>query len=108
MNKKIQFGILAMLIATSFSPMYTCANSHKLADENIHANNIPPRYQWDANNGYCGEVSLISAGLYYGQYVSQYDIRALAIKNVPQNDGQLLIGLNDQYAASQLHLNSIE
>ncbi len=31
---------------------------------------IPPRFQWNANNGYCGEVSFISAGLYYGQYCS--------------------------------------
>lgn len=31
---------------------------------------IPPRYQWNANNGYCGEVSFISVGLYYGQYCS--------------------------------------
>jgi len=41
-------------------------------------------FQWDANYGYCGEVSLISAGLYYGQYISQYDARALASPNVPQ------------------------
>jgi len=27
---------------------------------------IPPRYQWNANNGYCGEVAFISVGLYYG------------------------------------------
>ena len=36
---------------------------------------IPPRFQWDPNFGYCGEVSLMSAGLYYGQYVSQWDTR---------------------------------
>ncbi|MCX7218504.1 MAG: hypothetical protein NTY70_06060, partial [Burkholderiales bacterium] len=28
---------------------------------------IPPRHQWNVNYGYCGEVSFISAGLYYGQ-----------------------------------------
>jgi hypothetical protein len=43
-----------------------------------HINAIGPRYQWEHNNGYCGEVSFISAGLYYGQYLSQYDVRTLA------------------------------
>ena len=32
-------------------------------------NPIPPRLQWNENNGYCGEMSFISAGLYYGQYL---------------------------------------
>ena len=31
---------------------------------------IPPRFQWNANNGYCGETAFISVGLYYGQYCS--------------------------------------
>lgn len=80
--------------------------------ENSHTytwkNNIPPRYQWNSNSGYCGEVSLISAGLYYGQYLSQYDARAAAIENRPQNEGQLLLGKNDKRAASKMRLNAIE
>lgn len=32
-------------------------------------------YQWNANNGYCGEASLISAGMANGQYMSQADAR---------------------------------
>jgi hypothetical protein len=71
-------------------------------------NDLPPRLQWDNNAGYCGEVSLISAGLYYGQYASQYDVRAIAIQNKPQNKGQLLLGTNDLYTAEQMHLNAIE
>lgn len=72
-------------------------------------NDIPPRHQWEANYGYCGEVSLISAGLYYGQYVSQYDARAIASKNVNQSTegSQLLLGVNDSYAAAQMHLTAI-
>ncbi len=35
----------------------------------------PGRLQWLGNEGYCGEVSQIMAGLRYGQYVSQYDAR---------------------------------
>jgi hypothetical protein len=69
---------------------------------------IPPRLQWNANGGYCGEVSLISAGLYYGQYVSQYTARQAAIGKVPQSQGEMLLGVNDRRAATALHLNSIE
>ena len=80
------------------------------ADMNSVMLDIPPRNQWEGNYGYCGEVSLVSAGLYYGQYVSQYDARAIASQNTPQNqeNSQLLLGVNDQYAASQMHLKSIE
>jgi hypothetical protein len=73
------------------------------------ANAIPPRMQWKANWGYCGEVSFISAGLYYGQYISQYDARALASPGVPQNqkDSQLLLGKNDEAIAAAMHLNAV-
>ena len=81
---------------------------HKLADPYVVQNNIPPRWQWANNKGYCGEVSLISAGLYYGQYISQYEARAIALKNGPQNKDQLLLGKNDAMAASQMHLNAVE
>jgi len=68
--------------------------------------NLPPRIQWEANYGYCGEVSFISAGLYYGQYLSQYDARAAASGNTPQNrrNSQLLLGVNDTTAAAAMHL----
>ncbi len=36
---------------------------------------VTPFYQWENNNGYCGEVSLMSAGLANGQWVSQYNTR---------------------------------
>ena len=69
-------------------------------------NDIPPRLQWEANDGYCGEVSTISAGLYYGQYVSQYDARAIASPGVPQYEAssQLLLDANDRTAATAMHL----
>ena len=69
---------------------------------------LPPRIQWDANYGYCGEVSFISAGLNYGQYISQYDARALASKNAPQSleSSQLLLGVNDVAAAKAMHLTA--
>jgi len=70
---------------------------------------MPPRIQWNANSGYCGEVSIISAGLYFGQYVSQYDARAIASGDAPQSlsDSQLLLGVNDVAAAKAMHLAAI-
>lgn len=69
-------------------------------------NPLPPRIQWNANYGYCGETSFISAGLSYGQYLSQYDARAIASNNAPQNrsSSQLLLGVNDVAAAKAMHL----
>jgi hypothetical protein len=73
-----------------------------------HGNPIPPRLQWEANGGYCGEVSLISAGLYYGQYISQYEARICAIGKTPQDEGELLLGVNDLRAAAKMHLRAEE
>ncbi|MEI7544509.1 MAG: hypothetical protein WCJ53_06765 [Mycobacteriaceae bacterium] len=69
---------------------------------------LPPRIQWDANYGYCGETAFISAGLNYGQYISQYDARALASNNTRQSleSSQLLLGVNDVAAAKAMHLSA--
>jgi hypothetical protein len=69
---------------------------------------VPPRQQWNANSGYCGETSFISAGLYYGQYTSQYTARAIASPGVPQSspDSQLLLGVNDVAAARAMRLET--
>jgi hypothetical protein len=69
---------------------------------------MPARLQWRANYGYCGEVALISAGLYYGQYVSQFDARAIASKGADQSteESQFLLGVNDTYAAAPMHLKT--
>ena len=83
---------------------------------NFHQlNPIGPRYQWEGNGGYCGEVSFISAGLYYGQYLSQYDVRAMAwacqdiaARNQTKNtqSAQLLLGVNDATVAQMLKLGA--
>lgn len=67
---------------------------------------IPPRYQWNENNGYCGETSMISALLYYGGYMSQYTMRDIANNHTSQSDasGQLLLGVNDYWAANAVGL----
>jgi hypothetical protein len=69
-------------------------------------NNISPRSQWKANYGYCGEIAIISAGLYYGQYLSQYDARAIASPGIKQNksNSQLLLGVNDEASAKRMRL----
>ncbi|MFM2375911.1 MAG: hypothetical protein RLZZ165_1008 [Bacteroidota bacterium] len=46
---------------------------------------IPPRLQWDNDGGYCGETSIQSFALYYGNYISQDFCRKVA-------GGEVLIG----------------
>jgi hypothetical protein len=36
---------------------------------------VTPFYQWENNNGYCGEVSMMQAGLNNGQWMSQFNAR---------------------------------
>lgn len=69
---------------------------------------IPPRKQWDANFGYCGETSFISAGLHFGQYCSQFTARSLASPGMAQSseDSQLLLGVNDEAAALKMRLQA--
>jgi len=70
--------------------------------------NVTPRAQWNANDGYCGETSMITAGLAFGQYTSQWTARNLASPGVPQTrpDSQLLLGVNDTAAAAAMRLEA--
>ena len=67
---------------------------------------VTPFYQWENNNGYCGEVSLLQAGLNNGQWMSQFNARLIcgagqsqsgidgwcaSHKNVPDYNAQLLM-----------------
>ncbi len=97
--KTIWSAVLVAVSAIAFLPA---------SQNNTVKNDIPPRFQWNSNLGYCGEVSLISAGLYYGQYISQYQARVIAGKGAPQNKCQLLLGRNDYAAAAQMHLEATE
>lgn len=79
-SSALKAGIASLLLGSALTLSAQMPNAFAAsADTAQHSrkNNIPPRHQWEANYGYCGEVSLISAGLYYGQYVSQYDARAI-------------------------------
>ncbi len=88
--------------------LMSCAGQAAAATLAATTLDIPPRLQWDANYGYCGETSLVSAGLYYGQYLSQFDARSAASSPLAQNreDSQLLPGVNDVRAATRAHLQS--
>jgi len=112
MNKKLMHALILSIFLPFFHPTIISAKSQANSSNQETAawrNDIPPRLQWNANFGYCGEVSFISAGLYYGQYLSQYTARAVASQNTPQylRKSQLLLGVNDQYAAEQMHLNAV-
>lgn len=100
-------GMAGRLLGTALVLGGLAAGSAHAA--NIHENDIPPRFQWEANYGYCGEVAMISAGLYYGQYASQYEVRAIASRNIDQTreDSQLLLSANDTYAAARMRLKAI-
>jgi hypothetical protein len=71
--------------------------------------NLPPRLQWNENYGYCGSTSMICAGLYYGEYVSQYDNRNIASNGTNQKSesSQLLLGVNDFFAATQHKMTNL-
>jgi hypothetical protein len=98
----------ATIISRTVGCLAACGLAVAHAGLVAHGNPIPPRLQWEANGGYCGEVSLISAGLYYGQYMSQYEARICAIGKTPQDEGELLLGVNDLRAAAKMHLRAEE
>jgi hypothetical protein len=116
MNHVWRFTMVALLAAItgcggpmkSVPPVSTATSNEAARSLHEWRNDIGPRYQWNHNYGYCGEVSEISAGLYFGQYLSQYDARAAA-DDVPQNRSrsQLLLGVNAMRAAERMHLRAI-
>jgi hypothetical protein len=114
----IVIGLILMLAAAVFPPLLLPlilgGAALLISGVSLHVMSptIPLLKQWNANNGYCGECSTIAAGLTVGQYLSQYDVRAITAKKTPkkqpQTGVQFLLGENDAYAASQLHLKSSE
>jgi hypothetical protein len=82
------------------------ARAIDLATPYHFSHDILPRRQWNENSGYCGETSFISAGLYFGQYCSQFTARSLASPGVDQSNpsSQLLLGVNDTAAAARMKL----
>jgi hypothetical protein len=62
---------------------------------------IPPRRQWDDNEGYCGETCIQAFAMYYGTYVSQYQVRAMI--NSDQRH-ELVICQNEDVVLKNLRL----
>jgi hypothetical protein len=66
---------------------------------------IPPRLQWDNNNGYCGECSIQQIALFYGTYISEYNVRQIIDPTqrqdvwVPDNSGPIFDALRLNYTA---------
>lgn len=50
------------------------------------ASAMPMRLQWNANSGYCGETSFVTAMMPLGQYASQWTVRNLANPSIPQTN----------------------
>lgn len=69
---------------------------------------MTPRFQWNANFGYCGETAFISAGMRFGQYTSQWKARHLASPGMDQwkAGAQLLLKVNDLRAAKAMKLDA--
>ncbi len=99
----------AMLVAVG-----SISSEPPVLEKQVEVSKIPLRYQWNENGGYCGECSMIASGLCYGQYFSQYDVRAIAAADPAhphkraQTNCQLFLGWNDVYTASQMRLNAAE
>ncbi|MBX7066984.1 MAG: hypothetical protein K1X28_07120 [Parachlamydiales bacterium] len=71
---------------------------------NGYQNDLPPRYQWGANGGYCGETSFVTAALNNGEYISQYDARYYATGDKAQQQNLLIGDGSDIALAKYLHL----
>src|ERR1700730_7324230 len=53
---------------------------------------VVPFYQWENDNGYCGEASMIQAGFNNGQWMSQYNARLVCGASLPpQNNSTALL-----------------
>lgn len=124
-NKTLIFtGTILIIIVIFYFFKKNMTNEYFYVTNNKQVNplNMPLRYQWDTNQGYCAEVCFITAGLMLGQYFSQYDIRTISHcsyekvcgcdgKPIPSNckiqtdkdKSQLLLGINDDKIAKKLH-----
>ncbi|MEX1209500.1 MAG: hypothetical protein WEA35_01355 [Candidatus Nanopelagicales bacterium] len=99
-------AVIAALVATAAPGLASAAPAPSWYQRGI---DMAPRLQWNANSGYCGETSFISAGMRYGQYTSQWTARSLASPGVPQwkASSQLLLGGNDLRAAKAMRLSAV-
>lgn len=93
---------MTLLLAQQLDEM-KAASSRQLEETSL-LELMPPRQQWNTNHGYCGETSFIQAGLLFGQYIGQYQLRQLLSRHQSRASDQLLVGVNDAKAARELKL----
>ncbi|MGO9107665.1 MAG: hypothetical protein ACLP9L_00400 [Thermoguttaceae bacterium] len=62
---------------------------------------IPARRQWHDNEGYCGETCIQSFAMYYGAYISQYQVRAMINSD---QEHELVICENEDVVLKNLHM----
>ena len=108
---RISAGLLAAFALSAFSVGTAVAAAPQAPVTRYSSDlGIAPRLQWNSNFGYCGETSFISAGMYFGQYTSQWTARSAASPGVPQTEeeSQLLLGVNDMDAAEAMRLQAVE
>ena len=108
---RVMIGLAAMMVAVALhgSPAWGQTNATGSRDPYSASVDLAPRLQWNANYGYCGETSFISAGMYFGQYTSQWTARDLASGGMKQTaeESQLLLGVNDLAAADRMRLEAV-
>ncbi|MFM8350063.1 MAG: hypothetical protein ACKN9D_03265 [Actinomycetales bacterium] len=106
---RVAAGLLVAVVSSGTGAPSAAAAAEGSRDRTWFDLGIAPRQQWDANFGYCGETSLISAGMSFGQYTSQWTARSLATDGVPQTSrsSQLLLGVNDLAAAAAMRLRAV-
>jgi len=90
--KKINLYLLILIIITILFILLNIFLEKKETFENSskNPNNYQLRQQWDENNGYCGETCLITIGLKYGQYFSQYDMRTFSYQVTDESNSPKL------------------
>ena len=100
---------MTVVVALHGSPAWGQTSTTGSRDAYSASVDLAPRLQWNANYGYCGEISFISAGMYFGQYTSQWTARELASGGMKQTaeESQLLLGVNDLAAADRMRLEVV-
>ena len=58
---------------------------------------VQPFYQWENNDGYCGEVSMMQAGLNNGQWMSQFNARLICGTGLSQSGPNGACASTSQY-----------
>jgi hypothetical protein len=92
--------MIALFYIYIYSDMCKISQVDKFTQDLIPFYTISQRKQWNANYGYCGETSFITSLMYYGGYMSQYDMRELAMSLMTKKPK------NQTVESSQLLLNS--